>query len=85
MKSQYGVDSMPETAENVAQDYRSAARIRTRSRFAVSSARESARESSFFDREIAPVTIPQKKGDPVCLRSRRTSARVTPRSKRSRS
>ncbi|WP_050468004.1 3-oxoadipyl-CoA thiolase [Herbaspirillum chlorophenolicum] len=64
MKAQYGVDSMPETAENVAADFnvnradQDAFAVRSQQRWAA------AQEAGFFQREIAPVSIPQKKGDP---------------------
>jgi 3-oxoadipyl-CoA thiolase len=64
MKEKYGVDSMPETAENVAVDYKiaradqDAFALRSQSRWAA------AHKDGFFKREIVPVTLPQKKGDP---------------------
>jgi len=64
MKSKYGTDSMPETAENVAEDFRvsradqDAFALRTQQRWA------KARASGFFECEVIPVSIPQKKGDP---------------------
>ncbi len=64
MKKQYGVDSMPETAENVAQDFQisredqDAFALRSQNRAAA------AKENGRFAKEIAPVTIPQRKGDP---------------------
>jgi 3-oxoadipyl-CoA thiolase len=64
MKSKYGVDSMPETAENVADEFhvsradQDAFALRTQQRWA------RAHAAGFFKREIFPVSIPQKKGDP---------------------
>lgn len=64
MKSKYGVDSMAETAENVADEFRvsradqDAFALRSQQRWA------SANVAGFFKKEIVPVTIPQKKGDP---------------------
>jgi 3-oxoadipyl-CoA thiolase len=64
MKSQYGTDSMPETAENVAEDFgvsradQDAFAFRTQRRWAA------AHQSGFFQCEVIPVSIPQKKGDP---------------------
>ncbi len=64
MKSKYGVDSMPETAENVAEDFKvsredqDAFAYRTQQRWA------RAHAAGFFADELTPVTIPQKKGDP---------------------
>ncbi|WP_174942323.1 3-oxoadipyl-CoA thiolase [Burkholderia lata] len=67
MKQLYGVDSMPETAENVAVDY-------TISRadqdlFALRSQQKAARaqQDGTLADEIVAVTIPQKKGDPVVV------------------
>jgi 3-oxoadipyl-CoA thiolase len=64
MKAKYGVDSMPETAENVAVDFhvaradQDAFALRSQGRWA------RANEAGFFRREIVPVSIAQKKGDP---------------------
>ena len=64
MKSRYGTDSMPQTAENVAEDFRvsradqDAFALRTQQRWA------KAHAAGFFHCEVIPVSIPQKKGDP---------------------
>ncbi len=64
MKAQYGVDSMPETGENVAEDFKisradqDALAYKTQQRYA------QAHAACFFSNEIIPVMIPQKKGDP---------------------
>ena len=64
MKSNYGVDSMPETAENVAEEFhvsradQDAFALRTQQRWARANA------AGFFKHEIVPLPIPQKKGDP---------------------
>jgi acetyl-CoA acyltransferase len=64
MKSKYGTDSMPETAENVAEDFnvsradQDAFAFRTQQRWA------QAHAAGFFACEVIPVSIPQKKGDP---------------------
>jgi 3-oxoadipyl-CoA thiolase len=64
MKSKYGVDSMPETAENVAEEFhvsrtdQDAFAFRTQQRWARANA------AGFFKHEIFPVSIPQKKNDP---------------------
>jgi acetyl-CoA C-acetyltransferase len=65
MKQLYGTDSMPETAENVAVDYRVSRE--DQDRFALASQQKVARaqREGLFDDEIVPVTIPQKKGDAV--------------------
>jgi acetyl-CoA acyltransferase len=67
MKAQYGVDSMPETGENVAEDFgisrtdQDAFAFRSQAKAAI------AQESGRLAREITPVTIPQRKGDPVVV------------------
>ena len=63
MKHAYGVDSMPETAENVAEDFQVSRA--DQDRFAVESQRRAAtaQASGRFAAEITPVEIPQKKGD----------------------
>ncbi len=68
MKEQYGVDSMPETAENVAQQF-GIERV-AQDRMALASQRKAlaAQQAGFFDAEIVPVTLPQKKGEPVVVR-----------------
>jgi len=64
MKAKYGVDAMPETAENVAEDFKvnradqDAFALRSQQRWAA------AHKAGFFAGEITPVTISQKKGDP---------------------
>ncbi|MGV1791935.1 3-oxoadipyl-CoA thiolase [Rhizobium sp. A37_96] len=67
MKKQYGVDSMPETGENVAEDYKVARQ--DQDAFAVRSQAKAAaaQESGRLAKEITPVTIPQRKGDPVVV------------------
>ena len=67
MKQLYGTDSMPETAENVAQEFKIARA--DQDAFAVrSQARAAAAQASGrLGREIVPVTIPMKKGDPVIV------------------
>ena len=63
MKKLYGVDSMPETAENVATEFgiEREAQDRMALRSQLNAVR--AQRSGFFDAEITPVTIAQKKGD----------------------
>jgi 3-oxoadipyl-CoA thiolase len=67
MKEQYGVDSMPETAENVATDYRIEREAQDRMALASQLKAVAAQKSGFFAAEITPVTLPQKKGDPVVV------------------
>ncbi|QWD91914.1 3-oxoadipyl-CoA thiolase [Polynucleobacter sp. MWH-Braz-FAM2G] len=65
MKAQYGVDSMPETAENVAEDFRISRADQDLFAFTSQQRTAKAQATGIFDDEIIPVTIPQKKGDPV--------------------
>src|SRR6266446_3998093 len=67
MKSQYGVDSMPETAENVATDYRIEREAQDRMALASQMKAVAAQESGFFDAEITPVSIAQRKGDAIVV------------------
>ncbi len=65
MKATYGIDSMPETAENVAEEFRVARQdqdafaLRSQQRWAKANA------AGFFQAEIIAVTMAQKKGDPT--------------------
>ncbi|MBY3049767.1 3-oxoadipyl-CoA thiolase [Rhizobium laguerreae] len=67
MKKQYGVDSMPETGENVAEDYhvsredQDAFAVRSQAKAAAAQA------NGRLAKEITPVTIPQRKGDAVIV------------------
>jgi 3-oxoadipyl-CoA thiolase len=63
MKERYGVDSMPETAENVATDWKIEREAQDRMALASQLKAVAAQKSGFFDAEICPVSIPQKKGD----------------------
>jgi acetyl-CoA C-acetyltransferase len=67
MKELYGVDSMPETAENVATDYRIEREAQDRMALASQQKAVAAQKAGFFDGEIVPVTIAQKKGDPIVV------------------
>lgn len=67
MKAQYGVDSMPETAENVATDYKIEREAQDRMALASQQRAIAAQKSGFFDAEIVPVTVAQKKGDPIIV------------------
>ena len=64
MKTQYGIDTMPETAENVAVEFgisradQDGLALRSQQRWAAANA------AGVFDREIVPVAVPQKKGEP---------------------
>ena len=67
MKEKYGVDSMPETAENVATDFRIEREAQDRMALASQLKAVAAQKAGFFDAEITPVTIAQKKGDPLVV------------------
>jgi len=64
MKAQYGVDSMPETAENVATDYKIEREAQDRMALASQLKAVAAQQAGHFAREIVGVPIAQKKGDP---------------------
>ena len=68
IKQQYGVDSMPETAENVAEDYQIS---RSRSGCLRASQPESRggsrKRTAGWPPEIVSVTIPQRRGEPVVV------------------
>ena len=67
MKAAYGIDSMPQTADNVAEDHQvsradqDAFAARSQERWAMAQA------AGAFAEEIAPVTVPQRKGDPIVI------------------
>lgn len=67
MKEKYGTDAMPETAENVAAEYRISREDQDKMALASQLKAVAAQKSGFFDAEITPVTIAQKKGDPVVV------------------
>ena len=67
MKAMHGVDSMPETAENVATDFKIEREAQDRMALASQLKAVAAQKSGFFDAEITPVSIAQKKGDPVIV------------------
>jgi 3-oxoadipyl-CoA thiolase len=76
MHKLYGTDAMPETAENVAEDF--AISRADQDRFALASQHKAAaaQAAGWYDSEIVPVSIPQKKGDAV-LFSRDEHLRAT--------
>ena len=67
MKELYGVDSMPETAENVATDFHIEREAQDRMALASQLKAVAAQKRGYFDTEITPVTIAQKKGEPVVV------------------
>ena len=67
MKAQYGVDAMPETAENVATDYNISREDQDKMALASQLKAVAAQKAGYFDAEITPVTIAQKKGDAIVV------------------
>ena len=67
MKEMYGVDSMPETAENVATDYKIEREAQDRMALRSQLHAVKAQQAGYLAAEITPVTIPQKKGDPIVV------------------
>ncbi len=67
MKAQYGVDSMPETAENVAIDFKIEREAQDRMALASQQKAVAAQQAGHLAAEITPVSIAQKKGDPVIV------------------
>ena len=67
MKEKYGVDSMPETAENVATEFKIGREAQDKMALASQLKAVAAQKSGFFDAEIAAVTIAQKKGDAIVV------------------
>ena len=67
MKQQYGIDSMPETGENVAEDYKVSRA--DQDAFALRSQQRAiaAQQNGWFGKEIVPVSIPQRKKDPIVV------------------
>jgi 3-oxoadipyl-CoA thiolase len=67
LQAEFGIDSMPETAENVAEEYQVSRE--DQDRFAAESQRRvaAAQANGRLAAEIVPVTIPQRKGDPVVV------------------
>ena len=78
MKSQYGIDSMPETAENVAAEFnieradQDAFAFRSQERAAAAIA------SGRLAQEIAPVSVPQRRGDPIVVGTDEHPRQTTP-------
>ena len=65
MKQQYGVDSMPETAENVADDFKIEREAQDRMAMSSQLKAAAAIAAGYLAKEIIPVTMAQKKGDPI--------------------
>jgi len=67
MKEKYGIDSMPETAENVADDYKIERAAQDVMALNSQLRAVAAQQAGHLAREITPVTIPQRKGDPLVV------------------
>ncbi len=67
MKEKYGVDSMPETAENVATDYKIEREAQDKMALNSQMKAVAAQKAGHIAREITAVTIPQKKGDAILV------------------
>ncbi len=67
MKAQYGVDSMPETAENVAAEFNIGREAQDRMALASQLKAVAAQRAGFFEAEITPVSVRQKKGDALVV------------------
>jgi len=65
MKKQYGVESMPETGENVAEDFQISREDQDAFAFRSQMRAKAAVETGRLAREIVPVSIPQRRGDPI--------------------
>jgi len=65
MQAQYGIDSMPETAENVAEQFNISREDQDKFALASQQKAAAAQSAGFFADEIVPVSIPQRKKDPV--------------------
>lgn len=78
MKAQYGIDSMPETAENVAEQF--GVSRADQDTMALASQRKAlaAQRNGRLDMELVPVAIPQKKGDPIQVTQDEHPRDVTP-------
>ena len=67
MKELHGVDSMPETAENVATDFKIEREAQDRMALASQQKAVAAQKAGYFDAEITPVSIAQKKGEALIV------------------
>lgn len=67
MKAQYGVDAMPETAENVADDFKIEREAQDRMALASQQKAAAAIAAGYLAKEIVAVSIAQKKGDPIIV------------------
>jgi acetyl-CoA acetyltransferase family protein len=67
LKKQYGIDSMPETGENVAEQFGISREDQDAFALASQQKAAAAQDRGFFSNEIIPVTIPQRRGDPIVV------------------
>jgi 3-oxoadipyl-CoA thiolase len=67
IKQQYGIESMPETAENVAEDFSISRADQDKFAFRSQSRTQAAIEAGWFAQEITPILIPQRKGEDVVV------------------
>lgn len=67
LKAMYGVDTMPQTAENVAQQFNIERADQDQFSFTSQQRTATAQAQGFFKNEIIPVSIAQRKGDPVIV------------------
>ena len=67
MKEKYGVDAMPETAENFAAEFNISREDQDKMALGSQLKAVAAQKAGYFDAEITPVTIPQKKGDAIVV------------------
>ena len=67
LKAEFGIDSMPETAENVAEQFHVSREDQDRFAAASQSRAAAAQANGRLAAEIVPVTIPQRKGDPIVV------------------
>jgi acetyl-CoA acyltransferase len=67
IKDQYGIDSMPETGENVAEEYQVSREDQDAFALRSQQKAKAAQDNGRLAKEIVPVTIPQRKGDPIVV------------------
>ncbi|WP_313661282.1 beta-ketoacyl synthase N-terminal-like domain-containing protein, partial [Acinetobacter variabilis] len=67
LEAMYGVDTMPQTAENVAQQFNIDRADQDQFALASQQRTATAQAQGFFKHEIIPVNIPQRKGDPIVI------------------
>ena len=67
LKAEFGIDSMPETAENVAEEFQVSREDQDRFAAESQSRAAAAQANGRLAAEIVPVTIPQRKGDPIIV------------------